>query len=102
MRKAFVASVTVALLLVTGCGGGTGDSPSSTVITSDSSDILTRPLEADLSPRGVLLAAVILAGGDIAEALASGRVTVPEVEAAREAIAAGNLDFWRQRAESGN
>lgn len=101
MRRSILVPSVAAMLLLSACGPGGDSVPASTTSTATASDILTRELSPDLTPNGVLLAAVILVGGDIEEALVTGRVTVPEVEAAREAIAAGTLDLWRQRAESG-
>ncbi|MFM6967618.1 MAG: hypothetical protein ACKOWN_01635 [Microbacteriaceae bacterium] len=63
-------------------------------------DILTADLSADLSAKGVVLAAVVLVAGDVDKALADGTVTASEVEAARKAITEGTLDLWRQRAEA--
>lgn len=102
MRRLMLASSLAAVVVLSSCGSGDPAASDSTAAPSTASDILTRELSPDLTPTGVLLAAVILAGGDIEEALVAGRVTVPEVEAAREAISAGTLDLWRQRAESGN
>ncbi|MEN9793268.1 MAG: hypothetical protein RL330_1346 [Actinomycetota bacterium] len=101
-RRSVLVSSVAAILLLSACGSGGDAAADSTVSTAPGSDILTRELSPDLTPNGVLLAAVILVGGDIEEALVAGRVTVPEVEAARAAIAEGTLDLWRQRAESGN
>jgi hypothetical protein len=102
MRRMIVVSSVASVMLLSACGSGDGTSADTTVTGAIASDILTGDLASDLTPKGVLLAAVILAAGDIEDALVAGRVTVPEVEAAREAIANGTLDLWRQRAEAGN
>lgn len=48
----------------------------------------------------VLLAAVILASGDIEKAISEGLVTSVDVDAASAAIKDGTLDVWRERAEA--
>jgi hypothetical protein len=48
----------------------------------------------------VLLAAILLATGDIEKALSDGLVTVADIDAATAAITNGTLDAWRERAEA--
>lgn len=67
---------------------------------NDSSTTTTSVLFGDANPSRVLLAAVILASGDIEKALAEGLVTSLDVDAAVAAIKNGTLDAWRQRAEA--
>lgn len=74
--------------------------PTSTTSVIEGNDILTADLAADVTARGVVLAAVVLVAGDVDTAISDGTVTAAEVEAARSAIADGNLDLWRQRAEA--
>ena len=74
--------------------------PTESTSIIEGNDILTADLGNDLSAKGVVMAAVVLVAGDVDKALADGTVTAAEVEAARKAIAAGNLDLWRQRAEA--
>lgn len=64
------------------------------------SDILTRELPNDVTPEGVLSAAVILSTGNIDEALSEGIVTPAEVAEAQKAIDDGTLGLWRERAEN--
>ena len=97
-----IAAITVALacvlpLALTGCSTGV---PTETTSIIEGNDILTADLGNDLSAKGVVLAAVVLVAGDVEKALKNGTVTPAEVEAARKAITAGNLDLWRQRAEA--
>ncbi|CAB4565337.1 unannotated protein [freshwater metagenome] len=66
----------------------------------NSSTTTTSVLFGDANPSRVLLAAVILASGDIEKALAEGLVTSLDVDAAVAAIKNGTLDAWRQRAEA--
>lgn len=70
------------------------------VTPSATHDILTRQLPADVSAKGVLLAAVLLSTADITTAVENGLVTPAEVATAQQAMNDGTLDFWRQRAES--
>lgn len=55
---------------------------------------------SDANPTRVLLAAVILASGDIEKALTEGLVTSIDVDAAVAAIQDGTLNAWRERAEA--
>lgn len=83
-----------ALLLVptvAGCSQNTNDDDVATTTT-----IMT----SDANPTRVLLAAVILASGDIEKAIIEGLVTTSDVDAAAAAIKDGTLDTWRQRAET--
>lgn len=63
------------------------------------SEILTMSLPADVSAKGVLLAAVLLSTADIEAALSEGLVTPAEIDLAQTAIDDGLIDQWRQRAE---
>ena len=100
-RRHLVTILLLPLAAVSVAACSNGDDSVDTTVAS-TGDILSMNLTADLTPKGVLLAAVILSTGDIEAALSDGLVTVPEVDAAREAVAAGTLDLWRQRAEAGN
>ncbi|MBC8364839.1 MAG: hypothetical protein H8E59_07535 [Actinobacteria bacterium] len=55
-------------------------------------------LAEDVTPVGVIAAAVLLATGDIEAALADGLVTPAEVEVAADAIDNGTLDDWMEQA----
>ena len=55
---------------------------------------------SDANPTRVLLAAVILASGDIERALTEGLVTSIDVDAAVAAVKDGTLNAWRERAEA--
>lgn len=70
------------------------------VTPSATNDILTKKLPADVSAKGVLLAAVLLSTADISSAVESGLVTPAEVATAQQAIKDNTLDIWRQRAEA--
>jgi Na+-translocating ferredoxin:NAD+ oxidoreductase RnfE subunit len=74
--------------------------PTETTSIIEGNDILTADLGTDVTAKGVVLAAVVLVAGNVDKALGDGTVTQGEVDAAREAIANGNLDLWRQRAEA--
>ena len=66
----------------------------------DNSPTTTAILFSDANPTRVLLAAVILATGDIEKAIIEGLVTSLDVDAAAAAIKDGTLDAWRERAET--
>lgn len=94
------------LLLVAGCtAGGTEtveevvDAPVTPEVTSES---VTLPeLPEGSTARGVVLASVLLTGGDITRAVEEGLVTLEEVELAREAIESGTLQAWIDEAGAG-
>ncbi len=65
----------------------------------ESGNILTEQLPDNVTPDGVLLAAVILSSGDIQAAVEKNIVSVAEVNEARDSILANTLELWRQRAE---
>ena len=91
-----LAAVAFALTFsLTACGGT--PIASSTPATSD---ILTRTLPPDVSPQGVLTAAVLLKIANIEGAIQQGLVTPAEVAEARKALEEGTLDLWKQRAEA--
>lgn len=100
MGRGHVA-VTALLLggLLAGCSGS--DEPASQAAAD-------RPVAAAITdagavrPSGVLLAAVLLATGDVTGAVAEGIVSPEEVDAAVAAVAAGDLDRWRVAATSGS
>ena len=79
--------------------------PESTLATeiepsSDSSSQAQSGVADDVSASGVVLAATLIAGGKIDEAVASGLVTPAEVDEARAAIEGGTLNEWVERAEN--
>lgn len=90
VSAALVLTVAFAGLTLTGCA------PS---VDSRAEYILTRTLPADVTAKGVVLAAVLLASGDIDNAVGNGMVTPAEVDTAKVAIDQDLLDYWAQRAE---
>lgn len=56
-------------------------------------------LPPDVTASGVVLAATLLAAGNIDDAVASGLVTPAEVDEARAAIESGTLQRWVDLAE---
>ena len=75
-------------LLLASCGDSSSDTPTTTIES-------TAVSESDqVSATGVLLASLILRDGDIEQALADGRVTTQEVDAAISAIEDENLSEW--------
>lgn len=99
-RSTIAAAVAVACVLPMTLSACATSVPTETTSVIEGNDILTADLGSDLTAKGVVLAAVVLVAGNVDKALADGTVTPGEVEAAREAIANGNLDLWRQRAEA--
>lgn len=100
MFKKTVILTTIALastLLLAGCASESTENIKEKPVASD---ILTRELPSDVTPEGVLSAAVIMSTGNIEQALSDGIVTPAEVEEAQKAIDENTLDLWRQRAES--
>lgn len=86
--------------LLAGCQSQTTPSESpSEVLTTPTSDILTRELPPEITAYGVVLSALYIATGDAEEAIAAGRVSPDEVYEAKKAIEEGTLDIWRERAE---
>lgn len=69
--------------------------------TSTTDTVVPVMMDPSRAP-SVLLAALILATGDIEDALLQGLVTPADVEDATDAIEAGTLDQWRALAESAN
>jgi hypothetical protein len=95
MNMSFLAKTILPVLLLgtalTGCSQNNTDNTSTTSTTV---------LESDANPTRVLLAAILLATGDIEKALSDGLVTVADIDAATAAITNGTLDVWRERAEA--
>jgi hypothetical protein len=96
MMSHFLVKMTLpTLLLVPAVASCSQDSSDATTTTT------TMPLLfSDANPTRVLLAAVILASGDIEKAIIEGLVTSSDVDAATAAIKDGTLDAWRERAEN--
>lgn len=99
-RRTVVATWALAAIVTGTLAGCALSVPNESMSVIDGNDILTADLGADVSARGVVLAAVLLVAGDIEKGLAEGIVTPAEVTEARLAIESGTLDMWRQRAES--
>jgi len=95
MNMSFLAKTVLPILLL-----GTAISGCSSNNTDNDSATSTTIVLSDANPTRVLLAAVLLATGDIEKALSEGLVTVADVDAATAAITDGTLDAWRERAEA--
>lgn len=91
------AIATVSLLMiplfVSACGGQDDGQD----LPDDETEIT---LEGDAMASRVLLAAILLATGDIDKAIVDGLVTPADVEAAVNALENGTLDAWREQAEA--
>ncbi len=98
-HRGLVAGAVLALLTLVGCSGS--DDVSSKGAATAVRELAASITDADaVRPSGVLLAAVVLATGDIEAAVADGLVSPEEVDAAVAAVTAGDLDRWRVAAES--
>ena len=97
MKLSVIASILLVPVLLTGCASSPTDTPTT---SEGESSILTPTLSPDVTAFGVVLAAVLITSGDIEKALSEGLVTPEEVQEAQMAIAAGEVDLWRQRAEA--
>ena len=105
-----LAAPALAVLILAGCSGGADTTstasiaePAEASLSVDSDMEVTDPVlteavtvaeSADLTAEGVLAAAVILARGDIEQAVSDGVVTAAEVDAALDAIGRGSLNEW--------
>lgn len=90
---ATVALAMLPLLAVSGCGG-------EDEISEDPGQDTELVLDGEAIPSRVILAAIVLATGDIDQAIIDGLVSPADVEAAVNAIENGTLDAWRQQAEA--
>lgn len=110
LRGSFVRTALPVLLIaatVAGCGEDdenddtattTGaemtTTTSATEDTVEGASVDELQVSATVSPDGVIAAAVLLAEGDVEQALADGLVTVDEVDIAVRAIERGELGAW--------
>lgn len=102
-------AISVAAMSVIFGGCSTEESPDSTSSVSMVEPSTNAPtdeslpdageLPADVSAAGVVLAATLIAAGNIEDAVSSGLVTPAEVDEARAAIENGTLGEWVALAE---
>lgn len=105
--RPFLVLALVGSLAVVGCSDESqpmSTSPDTAVVPStDTPTDVSKPADGtipeDVTPSGVLLAATLIASGDVDDAVASGLVTPAEVDEAIAAIEAGTLDRWVALAE---
>ncbi len=105
--RRFISGLFIVAVL-TGCGNDASDdtittttSPVTTVTPTNSVESTTiAPDGAEEAPEaiGVVLAAVLLAAGDVESGVAGGVVAPAEVDQAAVAIETGTLDTWIARA----
>ena len=103
-----VAALAVGALTISACS--TDDEPTASVPDStmspstdapaDSTAPVATELPDDVRAAGVILAATLIATGNIDDAVASGLVSPAEVDEARKAIESGSLDRWVALAEA--
>jgi hypothetical protein len=100
MRAWGAIAVVASLSVLSGCGSDDdGDGGSIGDDTSAVVDVLPDGVSDDVQSDKVLLAAVLLAAGDVDTALSEGLVTAEEVDRAAEALDTGTLNDWMDRAE---
>jgi len=100
-RRFLAVMVPVVALGLVGCGDDSSSDGSSTTVTvvgaevvlpdSSNGEVTVNP---GFSIDGVLAAAILLAEGNVEEAVADGVVTPIEVDAAALAIREGTLETW--------
>lgn len=103
---AVIGAVAISLTFA-GCSAEQDSDSTSTVSSIDPSADATvdeslpdaTELPADVSAAGVVLAATLIAAGNIEDAVSSGLVTPAEVDEARAAIENGTLGEWVALAE---
>lgn len=83
----------LSLIALAACSDGTSDSGGTETTTA----VSTTVADAALDPERVLLAASLIALGDIDRAVAQGLVTPDEVDAAADALENGTLGQWTGR-----
>lgn len=97
LRNVSAALVTTVLIgVLSGCSVNTEQNQVQSKIISSIPD----PLPADVSPGGVVLAALLIKTSDITKAVANGLVTPAEVDFALAAIKNDSLQEWVDLAES--
>ena len=92
------------LLLATGCvsdGSVSGQASEQEVVVDQDAPEVEIELPEGVTAQGVVLAAYLLSGGDIALAVEETLVSPEEVELARKAIAENSLQEWVDRASEG-
>lgn len=96
-----VIAVVASLTALSACGSDDGADDEGPIgdDTSAVVDVLPDGVPDDVEPDKVLLAAVLLAAGDVDTALSEGLITAEEVDRAAEALDTGTLNDWMDRAE---
>ena len=104
-----VALVTVSFLLLaaSGCAESTAEpdplfAPASPTapVEKEVTSTVPDPLPEFVTAKGVVLATVIIATGNVSSAIEQGLVSPQEVDLARKAIAEGHVQDWVDAAES--
>ena len=70
-------------------------------VTPRDASFIPNPLPEHVTAKGVVLATLIIATGNVASAIEQGMVSPQEVELARKAIAEGKVQEWVDAAELG-
>jgi hypothetical protein len=96
MKQSLLARTVAAALLVG--VAVTGLAACATPPSAAGREIMSRQLNSDVKPSGVVLAGVLLQTGDIEKAVSQGLVTPAEVDEAKIAIEANLMSYWHDRA----
>ena len=108
VSRLWLIAVLVGGFLLSGCQSDSGQVTSNPVTVeqnelepdlSEGVNIVPSPLPANVTARGVVLATVIIATGNVVSAVEAGLVSPEEVDLAREAIAQGRIQDWVDAAE---
>lgn len=105
-RRSLLAACVVTLFVLTGCASNEpqpAPAPSDIVEepTLGEQDVsaVPNPLPDFVTAKGVVLATVIIATGNVSSAIEQGLVSPQEVDLARKAIAEGTVQDWVDAAE---
>lgn len=106
-RVVALATVSFLLLAASGCAESTAEPDAPAAPTSPTVPVEEEPTSAVPDPlpefvtaKGVVLATVIIATGNVSSAIEQGLVSPQEVDLARKAIAEGHVQDWVDAAEA--
>ena len=105
-RVVALATLSFLLLTVSGCAENTVEpdapaapAPPTSPDEEESTSAVPDPLPEFVTAKGVVLATVIIATGNVSSAIEQGLVSPQEVDLARKAIAEGHVQDWVDAAE---
>lgn len=105
-RGFLLVGFTGALIALSGCSAEESETPSPPAeviefpaVPADNVSSVPDPLPEFVTAKGVVLATVIIATGNVSSAIEQGLVSPQEVDLARKAIAEGTVQDWVDAAE---